>query len=198
MDWIRLASVLISWPIAVTVISLVFFSRFKGAIDQFLRDVKRVNFPGGAVERQPVGTSDDSRRAEGTTILSREQTEQLTQFIDKLTRDKHLANKTIEDCEKRVTEASITSYRWKFGYLNNFFVHNTKQVLLWFAYHSPQSRQAFHQAWQHLIPSVNERETIISVCIQYGVLRADGNNLNITQEGQAFLQYIGLIPSAPA
>ena len=200
-EFVKIASLFISWPVAVTIVALVFFSRFREPLAFFLRNIRSVNFPGGAVQvqSQPAGTSDGNEEGStGVPTFSAEQTEHISQFIAELQQEHDLVNKAKEDLKEEVRKAYNESYGWKFVYLNQFFVYNTKQVLLWFSNQgSPQSRQLFHQAWQQFIPSFNQRDVILEMALRFNMLESDGINLNITTEGYYFLQYIGFIPSAP-
>ena len=198
--FVRLASLLISWPVAIMVIALVVLSRFRASIDFFLRNIRAVNFPGGnvQVQSQPSGTGDAKEEDPGDTIqLSQEQSEELSKFISELQQNLNLASKEKGDLEQQVIHAYRQAYEWKFAYLNTFYVLNTKNVLSWFSRFSPQTKQFFNQYWQQTIPDNDERNVILDVLVQYGMLQSDGINYQITTQGYHFLQYIGYIPSAP-
>jgi hypothetical protein len=61
----------------------------------------------------------------------------------------------------------------------------------------PQTHQTYNQFWQTLVPDPNERDTILNVLLEQAMLKYEGTNIEITPEGYAFLQYVGLIPSPP-
>lgn len=198
--FVRLASLLISWPVAIIVLALVILSRFRASIDFFLRNIRAVNFPGGnvQVQSQPSGTGDAKEEDPGDAIqLTHEQSEELSKFISELQQNLNLASKEKGDLEKQVIHAYRQAYEWKFAYLNSFYVLNTKNVLSWFSRFSPQTKQSFNQCWQQTIPDNDERNVILDVLVQYGMLQSDGISYQITTQGYHFLQYIGYIPYTP-
>ena len=97
-----------------------------------------------------------------------------------------------QDLKKQLTEAQYTSLIWKFAYLNQFYVPVTKQVLIWFSVNSPQSVQSFHITWQAQIPDQTQREAVLKVLTQFGMLQEKDQMVSITPEGGYFLQYLGL------
>lgn len=84
------------------------------------------------------------------------------------------------------------SDEWKFSYLNMFYVPITKQALLCLSENPSQTKQNFHLMWQLQIPDPTQRETILNELIRYEMLQAQDNTLSVTEEGEYFLQYLGL------
>ncbi len=155
-SFVKLAELLISWPIVVAFLAMVIFIRFKGAIDNLLRNIRSVSFPGGNVQTQPVGPSDavpSSVSADGTVRLTSEEWDQIREYIENL--------------EQNVATSSA---QWKFAYLNLFYVPITKQILHWFSINPSLSIQNFHLIWQPQIPDPNYRETILNALIYFGML----------------------------
>jgi hypothetical protein len=190
----------VAWPATVLTLFLVFFSKFRGAVDYFLRNIRTLNFPGGSVETQ--ATSKSSGEApkedkEGVITLTEEQTGYLEAYIKKLQEEHSLASQQTQNLQAELANAYIYTYAWKFEYLKLFYVTKTKNVLLWLANNSPQARDNYNKSWQFLIPLVTERNVIIDVLLQYGMIESDGMSLKITSQGYSFLQYIGLIPYPP-
>ncbi len=56
-SFVKLAELLISWPIVVAFLAMVILTRFKCAIADLLRNIRSVSFSGGSVQTQPVGPS---------------------------------------------------------------------------------------------------------------------------------------------
>lgn len=193
---LRLLAVLVSWPVAIVIISLVFFDRFRGAIDHFLRNVRSVQFPGGNVQVQSPDIGTSSGEAEGV-VLTPEQRDALVNYIAELEQKHTDVTTNREQLQQQLQSATVQMFVWKFRFLDAFYVMATKQVLLWFASTSPQTCASFHQTWQRLITDANQRTVILGVLFQYGMLRPDGELIRITQEGYGFLQFVGLIPYAP-
>lgn len=191
----------VAWPVTILTLFLIFFSKFRSAFDYFLRNIRTVNFPGGSVETQDKSTgSGESPKEdkEGAITLTQEQTEYLESYIKKLQDDHSLVSQQTQDLQAELANAYIYTYAWKFEYLKLFYVPKTKNVLLWFANNSPQTRENYNRNWQILIPLITERNIIIDVLLQYGMIENNGINLKITTQGYSFLQYIGLIPYPPA
>jgi hypothetical protein len=195
----KIFALFISWPVAILIVTLVFFSRFQTAIDYFLRNIRSVNFPGGNVQVQSQAETKpaDANTAPGTMVISPEQSEQLSRYIQGLQQQNLAATAVKQDIEQRLIQASTESIIWKFSYLNLFYVPQTKQVLYWFAYSSPQTRQSFNLAWQPYIQDSNQRGVILDVLLQFNMLKMDNMNIGITPEGHGFLQFIGMIPYTP-
>ena len=190
----------IAWPVTVLTLFLIFFTKFRGAFDYFLRNIRTLNFPGGSVETQDASSgSGESPKEdkEGVITLTKEQTGYLETYIKNLQEEHNLASQQTQDLQAELANAYIYRYAWKFEYLKLFYVPKTKNVLLWFANNSPQTRDSYNKSWQFLIPLVTERNVILDVLLQYGMIESEGINLKIASQGYSFLQYIGLIPFPP-
>lgn len=191
---LRILGVIVSWPMAVAIVLLAFFDRFQGGIDHFLHNVRSVQFPGGNVQVQAPGAG--SVEAE-RVILTPQQRDEMMNYIAKLETSHSTTTATLEQVQQQLQTVNTLAFEWKFRFLNVFYVPATKQVLLWFAQYSPQTRESFHQAWQPVIADLNQRAIILDVLLQYGMVATDGTSIRITPEGYGFLQFIGLVPYAP-
>ena len=190
----------VAWPVTVLTLFLIFFSKFKDAFDYFLRNIRTLNFPGGSVETQDASKSSGESPKEdkkGVITLTKEQTGYLETYIKNLQEEHSLANQQTQNLQAELANAYIYTYAWKFEYLKLFYVPKTKNVLLWLANNSPQTRESYNKSWQFFIPLSTERNVIIDVLLQYGMIESDGLNLKIASQGYSFLQYIGLIPYPP-
>lgn len=191
----------VAWPVTVLTLFLIFFSKFRGAFDYFLRNIRTLNFPGGSVETQDAskGSGESPKEdKEGVITLTKEQTGYLETYIKNLQEEHSLVSQQTQNLQAELANAYIYTYAWKFEYLKLFYVPKTKNVLLWLSKNSPQTRDNYNKSWQFLIPSVLERNVIPDVLLQYGMIESDGINLSITVRGYSFLQYIGLIPYHPS
>lgn len=190
----------IAWPVTVLTLFLIFFTKFKGAFDYFLRNIRTLNFPGGSVETQDASSGfgeSPKEDKEGAITLTKEQTGYLETYIKNLQEEHSLASQQTQGLQAELANAYIYTYAWKFEYLKLFYVPKTKNALLWFANNSPQTRDSYNKSWQFLIPLVTERNIILDVLLQYGMIENEGINLKIASQGYSFLQYIGLIPCPP-
>lgn len=190
----------IAWPAAILTIVLFFFFKFRGAFDFFLRNIRKVHFPGGSVETQNTFTNSGEapkENREGIITPTKEQTEYLEEYIKKIRDERNIINEEKQDLQKELANVEFYMFAWKFEYLELFYVSHTKRVLLWFANNSPQTKENYYKAWQFLVPLPTERNTIIEVLVRYDMLERDGVNIRITEQGYSFLQYIGYVPCAP-
>lgn len=194
---IRIGEALVSWPTAILIIVLVFMSRFKGAIDFFLKNRFDLTTPWGRLKTQPAGlTSSEGTEHEGATKLSKADAKLLSTVIAKVVEQRNSAQRDIEGWKKAVNDAHMTAYGWKFTYLNLFFIDTTKRVLLWFARNPTETKDTYHEAWQQFIPDKDQREIIFQALWENRMLQ--GNTiLSITTEGTVFLQHIGWLENPP-
>ncbi len=178
-DFINLLGILFSLPTVVLIIAISFFTRFHEAIESFLKNVGSMKFPGGFEfqrQSQPLPATENE-----TKVL-----------IDKTD------NKKSSDVEKQNTELINSVKYWKFSYLNQFFVLQTKNVLFWFSKNAPQSKQSFEMIWAPYIPDKNQQNLILSVLLQNGMVKEKDGLIQITEEGLSFLQFTGHIPPMPS
>lgn len=194
-SFVKLAELLISWPIVVAFLAMVILTRFKGAIDNLLRNIRSVSFPGGNIQTQAVEPSnadseDDS--IDGTISLTPEMQVLIRGYIEDLQQRVAAYSDQQNELQKQLSDAQYLAYTWKFSCLNMFYIPITKQALLWLSENPSQTKQNFHLMWQSHIPDPTQRETILDVLIRYGMLQVQGTTLSVTEEGDYFLRYIGL------
>lgn len=191
-------STIISWPVAIVIVVILFIRRFHDALDHFLRNVSSIKGPGGfAVQKQTEENVDKlGPNREGAFLLF-EQQGQIQQIIKELTEESELNATQREEVQKQLENMISMASHWKFQYLNLFFIHSTKQVLLWFANVQTQTKEIYNQSWQSVIGDAKQREIILDVLTYNGMLESAGINLTITQHGYDFLTHIGFIPSHP-
>ena len=174
----------------------MFFTRFQTSLDYFLRNIRSFQFPGGNIQTQ-AGTAAETGSLDNM-VLTPEQRDQLINQMAQLDEQQNRdATASQEDLRRKLDTVTTHMLEWKFRYLSVFFVQGTKQILLWFAQCSPQSRESCNQIWQTAVPDANQRGIILDVLMHNGMLKTDGTTITITPEGYGFLQFIGLIPYAP-
>lgn len=93
---LKILGVIVSWPMAVAIILLAFFERFHGGIDQFLRNVRSLQFPGGNVQVQPPSTGNGTTEAE-RVVLTTEQRDNLVSYIATLEQSRTDATATRDE-----------------------------------------------------------------------------------------------------
>ena len=187
LDYIR---VVFSWPVAILVLGLILFTRFHGAVDYFIRNLKSMKFPGGAeIQTQdgpaiPEAATDDSTGpgiVEGSATATARGTASARAEV-------------VKSGGRSGTEGLTEEQRWKFSYLALFFVPNTKRVLQWFHEKGDVDRADYHAFWSSLIPGVDQSAVILGVLMQYGMLEDSAGRLRITAEGSKFLHFTGFWP----
>ena len=193
--FIRLLEVILSWPVTVLIIFVIFFVKFKVAIEAFLKNIKSIKTPWGA-EVQTQTISNDTEKEKGRYITP-QQEEQLEKTIKQLIEESKLNQQDKTRLETEIAKAYEFAKYWKFTYLNNFFVLKTKQVLNWIAGLGKIDILQYHMVWSLSMQNVNERNTTIDVLTQNNMLLFDGVNYEITSHGYEFLQFIGYTPSKP-
>lgn len=194
--FIELLKVLLSWPVAVLIICLIFFFKFKDAINAFLKNIKSIKMPYGAEVQ--IQTSPDEPKKQGGRFITPEEEEKLAVGIRNLLAMDQLNQQQKQQLEKDVEKAYNFAKHWKFSYLNLFYVYTTKQVLLWFSQVSQTTKDIYHSQWQILIPDERQRNIILDVLHNNYMLETlDNFNYKITLHGYEFLQFIGYIPQKP-
>ncbi len=193
---IELLEVLLTWPVAVLIICLTFFIKFKEAINVFLKNIKSIKTPwGGEVQTQVSST--EAKPAGGRYVTPDEE-QRIEQAVRGLLEESRLTQQQKEQLEKEVANANNFAKYWKFTYLNTFFVPLTKQVLRWAADIKNFNKHGYHLIWAIAIPEESQRNVIIDVLsYNYMLETSDGINYKITPHGYEFLQFIGNIPTAP-
>ena len=187
-SFVKLVELLISWPMVIAFLAMIILTRFKSAIDHLLRNIRSVSFPGGNIQTQAAGDSTDG--SEDSDSIREYTNSQQPHFAA-------FSGQQQNELQEQLRDAKYSSSMWKFSYLNMFYVPITKQVLLWLSGNPSQTKQNFHLMWQSQIPDPTQRETILNVLIRYGMLQVQATTLSVTNEGEYFLRYLGLKPSAP-
>ena len=196
---IEIVSIVVSWPVAICLIGLLFIFRFQSAIDAYLRNIGLMKLPGGfEIQSQQSIKSDSSVKGSADNlVLTPEQQKNIEDFIGDLESKQKLTEEEKGLLSHHLDYVSHIAIEWKFRFLDLFFVYNTKRVLHWFSANSPQTKDSYFTIWQQTISNNEQRTTILNILIQYGfLLKADGL-FHITDHGYSFLQFIDLIPPTP-
>lgn len=194
-----IVSIIFSWPVAISIICLLFILRFQSAIDFYLRNICSMKLPGGVEIQSQQSTSDSTNRPEpkDALVLTPEQQKNIEEFIADLESKKALTEDEKKILSDRLDQMSHIAIEWKFRYLNMFLVYQTKNVLHWYSNNSPQTRDSFNAIWRTTITEEEQRSIILNILTFNGLLIEDGGFLQITDHGYSFLQFIGLIPPTP-
>ncbi len=197
---LTLAATIFTWPVAATILGLVFFVRFHSAIDHIIRH-GRLRLPGGAEIQAQAPQLDEkgeqARVEDGSITLSSDQQKQLQEFIRTIAQKQQLTTAEKENAERLYQQALQATAYWEFRFLDVFFVPTTKNVLFWLSKSQGTPRQDFHSAWTPLITDASQREVTIGVLRDAEVIEDKAGILRVTQKGYSFLQFTGYIPYPP-
>jgi len=191
-NFLKFLQIILSWPVAVLVIFVLFFFKFKSAIETFLRNIKCIKTPWGAEIQSQSGS--EETKTEGR-LVSPEEEQNLQTEIKKLLNESHLNLQQKEQLRTELKRVYDAAFAWKFSYLNLFYVYKTKQVLLSVAHLQTFSKEFYHNGWKTLIQDEAERNTILDVLASNGMLSTiDGVHYKVTDQGYRFLEFIGYLP----
>lgn len=198
-DWVAVASVVVSWPVAIALISLRFMSKFGAAIDSYLRGLGRIKLPGGVElqSSQSSATPESGDIAPDNLVLSPEDQAQIRAAIQDIEQQRDLSVEQRASLEQDFKQMADIAIQWKFQYLSLFFVPITKNVLLWFSKSAPQTRASYESTWSLPIPDQAQRDTILNVLLHNTMINEIDGVLRATPHGYSFLQFVGLIPPTP-
>ncbi len=178
-DFIKLLGIIFSLPTVILIITLSFFTRFHNAIESLLKNIGSMKFPGGF----------EFQRQNPAPPIPEVENKVLPEISE---------NRKLSENEKRYSELINSARHWKFSYLNQFFVLQTKNVLSWFSRNTPQTRQSYDIIWTPYIIDQNQRNLTLSVLLQNGMISEKDGSIHITEEGLSFLQFLGYIPTTPS
>ena len=144
----------------------------------------------------PSTADADVINIEGERVELERQIHDLAERANAAERDKV---STEEAAIQLLTEKDREATYWHFMYLSLFLVPATKQVLYWFAQHgTPLTREYYHETWRPLVASPRDREVMMMVLLQNGLLQEVGSAVQISEHGRGFLQFIGAYGHAKA
>lgn len=198
-DLIDTLKLFVSWPVAVVAVAYGFMGKFHSALDSYLRSIGLMKLPGGVEIQTDQRASNEAKPSESPAnlVLTPEQEDQLNKIMSSL----ESANLSVEEknvLEQKFDDMARIAMHWKFSFLNQFFVQNTRNVLHWFSYVQPQSRANYSTLWQSAIPDEEQRQLILNTLLHFGLLTELDGLIRITEQGYSFLQFIGMIPPTPA
>ncbi len=210
---VRLTEAILSWPVIALILGVLVLTRHREAIEHVIR-CGRVKLPGG-VELQGQLPEKIAPNGEGDSeelVLLPDQQRALTDYIQGLTAqaefsraeaelsraEAEMSRARVEELQQDRNKAVFESVSWEFRYHDCFFVPITKSALQWFALGPPQRRAIFDVMFTNQVPDRRQRDTIVNVLLQAGMLEPQAGKLGVTKKGDAFLQFIGVHPSSPS
>ncbi len=203
--WIELLKIFVSWPFIIFILGLGFGIGFRSEISQFLRNVATIRLPGGAeilTSQPPPPKTEKSEEpappesAPGVITLNEDQQQIIRQHIEGLTKEaanaKQEKENLLETASKLLSEREVEKKYWWFMYLTHFLVPTTQNVLRWFAAqaHLP-TKEYYNEVWKPILADAKQREVVLMVLLHHGLLESKGHVLQVTQNGQDFLSFVG-------
>ena len=180
--------VILTWPVAIFIISLVFLIKFSDSIRKYIAKITELTLPGGTtVKTQPESSiSVDKTMEEKGVRLSQEEIQIVAEKLNEL-------DVRIEENKQKEEIINYLAYRsefFEFSYLNYFYVPKTKQILKWLSLSTNATKKMYHILWDNI--NAVERDIIFSVLLNYGMVTYDPSNdsLNITDKGRRFIKFI--------
>jgi hypothetical protein len=171
---VELARVLLAWPTIVGALLVGFGIVFRDDFSQFLRNISKVRFPGGAeIERQPPAPEIDEA---------------------KLPEEDIPASPEAEDEEQNVLLGVARQSRkealyWFFMYLNLFLVPTTQEVLAWIGTLEGVTKDLFDASWAPSLPQPIQRAATLNALLQTNLVQEMGGLLRITERGRRYLLF---------
>lgn len=105
---------------------------------------------------------------------------------------------TLKSLEQFVLAERARAYLWEYRYLNYFLVLGTQRVLDWLAsLPAATTVSAFDAVWHPLIPSAEQRRTILSVLESHNLIYFRGELIEVTPKGREYIQWRGPLSSLP-
>jgi hypothetical protein len=187
-NFIKILEILLSWPVAFLIVSLVVIKNFGREVRVYLSNVIRIKLPGGTeLERQPISspetvpilaTKPDDNKYTGVQ-------KKIANFVnEELKRTKIQSS----DLENEFNKAYIGGHIYKFLYLNEFFVDKTKAILRLLSEKQSFSREEFDEIVEPVIKSYQEEETIFNLFIKFGMVSKNNVTYSVTKQGSLFVE----------
>ncbi len=90
------------------------------------------------------------------------------------------------------------AHLWEYRFLNRFLVLNTQRVLDWLAgLPDPPTFTMYDAWWQQVIPSAEQRRTIVQVLEEHNLIVMRGDLIEITPKGREYIEWRGPLPGSP-
>ncbi len=185
--------VILSAPVLFSIVAILFILVFREDLKALILRVAKIKLPGGTELSTPQSSqlaSEEDRPAPEPSVneeypiagLPADLTSQQRVVVEQLIRS-HIA----------------TAYVWEYRYLNYFLARGTQHVLDWLiSLSSPITFAHFESVWIPLIPSVNERQSIITALQAHHLIQQESSGLiSVTPKGREYAQWRGSLPAPP-
>lgn len=184
-------SIILSWPIVVLALGLIFLFKFSQSIEDFLKNSNlRKAGPLEFEQRQQGPSSKDIEEKAAVGInLTQGQFQQIEQAFQE--KETQLANK--DEAIKYLLERAEL---FEFAFLNLNLVYNTKVALMWFYLQTGHASTKENFIALYILPPnipnpEIEKEAIFNALFVNQLIQQNGNLFEVTDKGKRFLQYLG-------
>jgi hypothetical protein len=182
--------VFLSPQVVAGAVVLAFFLVFKEEIRSLLMRRFKIKLPwGGEVSASQVEKTNEELPARG------EQPPVTPPDAPRLPQNLTFTPEQIKTVEEAFAAERARATLWEYRYLNCFFARNTQRVLNWLASLNIRTTLSmFDSFWLPLIPSAEERRTIINVLEAHDLIALKGDIIEVTPKGRDYLQWRGPLP----
>lgn len=180
--------VILTAPVLFSVIIGVFIFSFKEDIKALILRIAKIKLPGGTEVSTPQSNRDSEEESKelpnpsGVSVdgIPSGLTPEQQKTIEELIRS-HIGN----------------TYLWEYRYLNYYLARGTQVVFDWLV-GLPQSTTYAHydSFWLPLLPSANERQSIINALQNHHLIIHDGatNMITVSPKGREYHEWRGELP----
>lgn len=194
---VELFRVVLSWPVAVIVIGITAMWVFRDGINDFLRKVQRVKFPGGEV--QSLQEEPGIRVPDEYLVLNPTQQQRLSDAISAELKSTERRAQEEKQLLLQQAQAAVNSLQqqatfWEFSYLAYYLVPNSKRTLSWIGSvpNNMIELDTFHTILKRAVDSQSERQAILNALQQHQLVAISNNTVSITEKGREFLKVAGI------
>lgn len=195
---LEVLKIIVSWPFVVALLAFAFGMAYRTELGLFIKNIGKIRLPGGAeILTQDLPDEQAAKKFPDPEHppLTPELADALRQGFEELAQRAANADQqreaVIDEAVKVITQKDQAIYYWFFRYLNVFLVERTKLVLAWLEEQElhPTPR-AYHLAWTPVIEDEEQRETILTVLLNFGLVAEEGGMLRLQPNGQQFLRFL--------
>lgn len=184
--------VILTTPVAAGATAITFFVLFKDDIRSLFKRVAKVKFPGGGeFSTTQIERASEEFQPQGVQLpIAPPDPPSLP---DNLT----LNPEQIKVVGEAFAAERACAALWEYRYLNYFLAHSTQCVLDWLNALSVRTTTSMFDAyWLPVIPSADERRTIINVLQAHSLIGLNAGVIEVTPKGKEYLQWRGPMPNA--
>jgi hypothetical protein len=189
-------ALVLSWPVVVFVITLIFIFKFKDSIKIFLENLNFLK--AGPVEigqRQQIPTSTDienrvtaNLQQKGITLTE----DQLKKIEEAFQEKENILTDKNRSIEYLLERAEL----FEFAYLGLGLVNNTKSVLFWFYLQTSHSSTKDNFIMSYTLPPqiinpLAEKEAIFNALLVNQLIEQNNSLFTVSLKGKRFLKYLG-------